>query len=69
MPGKRFTNKNRITKQQYWSIVSDKQRERKTPYRPPPLSAPSLNGREKLSLHQKKKPINDLSIIIIESKK
>lgn len=68
MPGKRFTNKNRITKQQYWSIVCDKQRERKTPYRPPPF-LPSLNGREKLSLHQKKKPINDLSIIIIESKK
>lgn len=45
--------------------------QRKNPYTPPPShrSPQSLNGREKLSLHQKKKPINDLSIIIIESKK
>lgn len=44
--------------------------QRKNPYTPPSHRSPqSLNGREKLSLHQKKKPINDLSIIIIESKK
>lgn len=63
MPGRRFTNKNRNST----TDPSDKQRQRKTPYPPPP---PVRNlTTEKNSLSTRKKPINDLSIIIIESKK
>lgn len=64
MPGRRFTNKNRNIN----TDPSDKQRQRKTPY-PPPLPPVRNLTTEKNSLSTRKKPINDLSIIIIESKK
>lgn len=64
MPGRRFTNKNRYST----TDPSDKQRQRKTPS-PPPLPPVRNLTAEKNSLSTRKKPINDLSIIIIESKK
>lgn len=64
MSGRRFTNKNQNSN----TDPSDKQRQRKTPYPPPPPPVRNLTT-EKNSLSTRKKPINDLSIIIIESKK